>query len=238
MQTRQEPAKGRAALYVDGFNLYHPIDQSGHHHLKWANLWRLGEILASEQGLDLVKAVFCTAVPKHMPDKRDRHNKFIAAQIACGVIVMKGHHVPEEEGKFSEKQSDINVALSVILDGIDDVYDVAFLLSADSDQVATAHAFKKRLAPQGKKLIGAIPLDRTFPTDYTGLGVGVVVVTVDHLEAAIMPEQVQGKSGNMINRPDSYAPPVGWVHPGDRPKGKPPKAPKKGAWSKPFKVAR
>jgi len=234
-QESQGALKGRAALYVDGFNLYHPIDQSGKHHLKWASLWRLGEILANQEGLQLVKVVFCTAVPKHLPGKRDRHNIFNAAQIACGVLVIKGHHVPEEEGKYSEKQSDINVALSVILDGLDDVYDTAFLLSADSDQVATARAFKERLAPKGKKLIGAIPLERSFPTDYAGLGVGVVVVTEGHLEAAIMPDQVIGKSGNMINRPPNYTPPEGWIHPDQRPKGKPPKAPKKGAWSKSYK---
>ena len=231
----QQPEVLRAALYVDGFNLYHPIDLSGDHHLKWIGLWRLGELLCADENMKLVKVVFCTAVPRHLPEQRDRHNTYNAAQRAQGVQIMRGHHVPEpDKGTYSEKQSDINVALSVILDGLDDVYDVAFLLSADSDQVATARAFKERLAPLGKRLIGAIPLERSFPTDYPGLGVGVVIVTKEHLEACVMPADVQGKTG-IIRRPDKYAPPSWWVHPDQRPKGKPPKPPKKGAWSKPVK---
>ena len=78
------------------------------------------------------------------------------------------HHVPADGG-YSEKQSDINVALSVICDGEDDVYDGAFLLSADSDQVATAKFFKARLEEKGKRLFAAIPPGQTYPPDYKGL---------------------------------------------------------------------
>lgn len=233
----QEPAKGRGAVYVDGFNLYYPIHESNQQHLKWASLWDLGELLCEAENLDLVKVVFCTAVPRHLPDSRDRHNKFNAAQIACGVTVLKGHHVPDSEtGGHSEKQSDINVALSLILDGLDDVYDVAFLISADSDQVATAKFFNDRLAPKGKRMLAVIPFTKTCPTDYGGLGIAERSVTIDMLEKCIMPAQVQGKSGHPIHRPEPYAPPEGWVHPKDRPKGKPPKAPKREAWSKPFRA--
>lgn len=223
----------RGALYVDGFNLYHPIDQSGDHHLKWVSLWRLGEILCETLGAQLVKVVFCTAVPRHLPDARDRHNTFNSAQRACNVEILKGHHVPEPDtGSYSEKQSDINVALSVILDGIDDVYDVAFLLSADSDQVATARVFAERLSPQGKRLIGALPLSRSGPIDYTKYGVSTIAVTHDMLERCVLPATVPGAKG-LINRPAKYDPPAGWLHPDERPKHKAPKSPKRGAWSKP-----
>ncbi|GGC38011.1 hypothetical protein GCM10011371_26780 [Novosphingobium marinum] len=69
--------KPRAALYIDGFNLYHPIHRMGAvwNHLKWANLWKLGENLAQKQGQRLVKVLFCTAVPstRQDPGKRQRH---------------------------------------------------------------------------------------------------------------------------------------------------------------------
>lgn len=215
---------------MDGFNLYHPIKESGLNHLKWACLWRLGELLCSAEGLRLVKVVFCTAVPKHIPGSFERHQTFNAAQISRGVLVLKGHHVPEND-RYSEKQSDINVALSVMMDGVDDVYDAAFLLSADSDQVATAKFFKDRLAPLGKQLFAAIPFGKTYPTDYNSLGVRRRDVSIDLLEQCVMDAQILGKRG-MINRPVEYAPPIGWVHPDQRAQGKPPKAPKKGAWSK------
>lgn len=232
----QEGSRARGALYVDGFNLYHPIHLNGENHLKWASLWQLGELLCASEGLRLVKVVFCTAVPKHLPDSRDRHNIFNAAQIAQGVTVIKGHHVPEpDRGGYSEKQSDINLALAVILDGLDDVYDTAILLSADSDQVATARAFKERLAPRGKTLLGAVPFERSYPTDYASLGVRVLTVTKMDMERCVMPAQVPGKKG-LINRPEPYAPPAGWVHPADRSNSKPPKPPK--SWGKAVRMAR
>lgn len=224
-QECQPPARKRGALYVDGFNLYHPINDSGHHHLKWASMWRLGEILCESKNLLMVKSVICTALPRHIPEKMDRHNRFISSQVAMGSTVIKGHYVPQED-TYTEKQTDINLALALILDGIDDVYDCAFLLSADSDQVATAKAFRQRLAPLGKQLIAAIPPGKTCPTDYQGLGVTNVNVSRNLLERCVMPEHVNGRAG-LILRPVEYSPPNGWVHPDDRPKGKVRKPPKK-----------
>lgn len=224
----------RGALYVDGFNLYHPIHETGLNYLKWACLWTLGEILCRPEGLHLVKVVFCTAMPKHLPDSFMRHITYNNAQIARNVEVLKGHHVPTGDS-YSEKQSDINVALSLICDGEDDIYDAAFLLSADSDQVATGKFFKQRFAPKGKRLFAAIPPNQTYPPDYKGLDVPRRNISVHMMECCVMDEQVKGQKG-FIPRPPEYAPPEGWVHPRDRSKGKPPKAPKKAAWSKPTKA--
>jgi uncharacterized LabA/DUF88 family protein len=234
----QQQKRGRGAVYIDGFNLYHPIKESNLSHLKWSNQWQLGELLCKAENLDLVKVVFCTALPKHLPDSHDRHVKFNNAQIANGVTVIKGHYVPENGGqRHSEKQSDINVALSLILDGVDNIYDVAFLVSADSDQVATGKFFKERLAPAGKRMFAVIPFTKTYPPDFAGLGVERRKISIDMIEACLMPEQVQGQKG-MINRPPEYAPPEGWVHPADRPKGKAPPPPKRNEWSKGFKAPR
>lgn len=237
-EASQQQKKGRGAVYIDGFNLYHPIKESKLNHLKWSNQWQMGQLLCESENLDLVKVVFCTALPKHLPDSNDRHIKFNAAQIANGVKVIKGHYVPENgRERYSEKQSDINVALSLMLDGLEDVYDVAFLVSADSDQVATGRFFNDRLLPLGKRLFAVIPFTKTYPPDYAGLGIERRDITIDMIEACIMPASVQGKVG-FIHRPVEYAPPDGWVHPADRPQGKPPKAPKRNEWSKGVKGSR
>ena len=226
--------KRRGALYIDGFNLYHPIHETGLNYLKWACLWRLGEMLCRPEGLQLVKVVFCTAVPEHRPGSFERHLTFNNALTARGVDILRGHHVPAND-TYSEKQSDINVALSVICDGEDDVYDAAFLLSADSDQVATAKFFKSRLVKKGKQLFAAIPPGQTYPPDYKGLGVPRRNISIAMMERCVMGSQVLGETG-LINRPSPYDPPVGWVHPDNRPKNQPPKPPKRDAWSKAFKA--
>lgn len=207
---KSQPASPRAALYVDGFNLYVPIKGSGHHHLKWVSLWALGEQLCDPQGWQLEKVLFCSALPRHRPDSHKRHVTFNNAQHACGVKVINGHYVPDD-GDWSEKQTDINLALSVILDGIDNAYDVAIILSADSDQVATARAFKSRLAQKGKRLFAAIPPGQTFPQGYQKYSVDRLDVTWEMLERCMLPEKVLGLSGNLIERPPSYAPHPLWV---------------------------
>jgi len=209
----------RAALYVDGFNLYHSILDLEQPHLKWCNLWRLGEIFCAQAKLDLVKVLFCTAVPHKPADIRDRHNTYNNALKAHGVEILKGHHVYEPgTNKRTEKQSDINVALSAVLDGIDDVYDVAFILSADSDQVATVTKIRER-TPE-KKVVFAAPPGRDAPEKAKQNLDFFFTIQPHHIEACVMPHMIQTPSGGWIRRPQEYDPPDGWVHPDDRQKGK------------------
>ena len=236
--SQEAVSRPRAALYIDGFNLYHPIRRmgDGFNHLKWASLWALGENLAAPRRQQLVKVVFCTAVPsvRQNAEKRDRHIRFNEAQRAHGVTVLEGHYVPEPielngiptgEKKWTEKQTDINLALELIMDGLDDVYDVALLLSADTDQVATARVFAERLKPRGKVLVGVAPPDRDTPIGYSTFKVPSVKLKQYDIERCVMPQEIM-HDGKMIRRPVEYAPPANWTHPKERPQGKPPKAPK------------
>lgn len=215
----QQKEEIRAAFYIDGFNLYHPINEMNKPYLKWANLWKLGEIICEPHGAVLKKVVFCTAVPSHLPDSRDRHNTFNAAQRALGVEIIPGHHVHDGE-KWNEKQSDINVALHLMLDAVDDVYDMAILLSADSDQAATAKIFCDRFPD--KRLLGVAPPNKIVPTKVQPHCFRHFSLSVAMLERCVMREVIQGVKGP-IKRPAPYAPHDGWMHPDDRPKGKVPK---------------
>lgn len=206
-QRKSQDSAIRAALYVDGFNLYVPIAKSGHAHLKWVSLWALGEQLCRPEWR-LEKVLFCSALPVHRPDSNKRHVTFNSAQLACGVKILNGHYVPEGEG-YSEKQTDINLALSVILDGLANVYDVAIILSADSDQVATARAFREKFQ-NGKQLFAAIPPGQTFPQGYQKYRVERMDVDFDMLERCILPERVKGLKGDIL-RPARYAPHPLWV---------------------------
>lgn len=215
-ESQDDPPKLRGALYVDGFNLYWPIHDLGKPHLKWLNLWRLGEIFCHYTSADLVKVVFCTALPEDAPAKRQRHNTYNAALAASNVDVVKGHYVwDKSQSKFSEKQTDINVALSLIVDAQDDVFDIGYLLSADSDQAATGRFFRERY-PQ-KKLVAVAPPGREPCAKLRAYANKSVRLQESDIEAAIFRGTVQGKNG-LIVRPTEYDPPSGWVHPDDRPK--------------------
>ena len=190
--------------------------------------------------------MFCTAVPSVKQDagKRYRHIRFNEAQRAYGVMVIEGDYVPEpieENGiptgatKWTEKQTDINVALHLLLDGLDNEYDVALLLSADTDQVATARVFSERLRPLGKRLIGVAPPDRNVPIGYAPFNIPSVQLKQFDIERCVMPEVVSA-GGAVVRRPPEYAPPHGWIHPDDRRKDRPPPPPKN--WGKAVRIER
>jgi uncharacterized LabA/DUF88 family protein len=211
MATVQPPP--RAALYVDGFNLYHSILDHGEPWLKWSNLWRLGEILARPHKAQLVKVAFCTAVPDDQAKTRDNHITYNSALRAVGVTIVPGHHMFEPNGKRLEKQSDINLALELMFDAEDDVYDIAILLTADSDQAATARRFKKRFAQ--KKFIAIATLGRPVPEKIKSYTKHHAPLKLAQLEESIFPQAVAGLKSTIV-RPSDYDPPSWWVHPDHR----------------------
>lgn len=213
MASNQESKKPQSALYVDGFNLYHSILDHGDPWLKWSNLWRLGEILSRAHQAELAKVAFCTAVPDEAGSSRDNHITFNAALRASGVTIVPGHHMFEPNGKRLEKQSDINLALELILDAEDGVFDVGIILSADSDQVATARRFTQR--HPAKKLVVISTLGRDVPQKIKSYTKHHSQLKLAQLEESIFPQHVSGTK-NTIVRPKDYDPPSWWVHPDDR----------------------
>jgi len=155
----------RAAFYVDGFNLYHPLCELNKPHLKWVGLWALGERICEDRGHKLVSVTYCTAYQNGDAAKKERHKKYIEALEHFGVETVFGHYITvplercnsciEAGEKQNEKQTDINLALSVFADAMNDKFDWAYLLSADSDQTATAK-FLKTSFPD-KKLVTVSP---------------------------------------------------------------------------------
>jgi uncharacterized LabA/DUF88 family protein len=202
----------RAAVYVDGFNLYHRIQESRLNYLKWQNLWRLSRLICSRHGTSLVKAGFFTAVPDDPPDIRLRHLTYNTALRSVGVAVVLGHHVMDpDSGKRTEKQTDINLALHLIRDAHDGIFDCAYILSSDSDQAATAKMLKDWF-PQ-KFLVGVSPPSNKVPDKIKTYADAHFELTLADIEKCVFDEPLIGKSGKTIPRPAAYDPPKGWVRP-------------------------
>ena len=156
------PQKRRAALYVDGFNLYHALDALNEPHLKWLNLFALGSRILNRNQETLVKVRYFTALkpgPK-AAEKNKRHREYITALKWFNVKIHEGHFISDTVDCLGckrvwespkEKETDVNIALFLYDDAHQDAFDVAYLLTADLDQGATARMLKKRFP---KKTIG------------------------------------------------------------------------------------
>ena len=79
----------RVIVYVDGFNLYHALDELGDDSLKWLCLRRLAESLIGEHE-QLKQVKYFSAYATWMPDAYARHRAYIAALQAEGVKFITG----------------------------------------------------------------------------------------------------------------------------------------------------
>lgn len=58
----------RVAVYIDGFNMYHALDDLKKPHYKWLNLNALAELLISRKSQRIVKVTYFTAAPRIRTD--------------------------------------------------------------------------------------------------------------------------------------------------------------------------
>lgn len=203
----------RAAVYIDGFNVYHAIADLKLHHLKWVNY----DVLARRiirHGEQLERVVWCTAVNKKNLQKMLRWREFRKAQLSVGVICAEGHFTEEprrcHEGHDylhpTEKEGDVNLAIHLISDAHLNRFDVAYLVTADSDQVATAKMMKERF-PE-KQIISVAPPKRSHSKEIISYVDDTRAIEVATLEQCLFEGATIIKDGERVaKRPADYEPP-------------------------------
>jgi hypothetical protein len=202
----------RAALYVDGFNLYHAIAELDREFLKWLDLRQLARVIAPRSEV-IRKVVWCTAFRPNGRGRLARHQAYHQALKARGVTCMVGHFVVYADGcnacghswtVATEKQSDVNLALAMLDDAHENRFDVCYLMTTDGDHAATARFLKERF-PEKKLVLVAPPGRRQNPTllDWAD---AQVTLEFDHLARALLPAVIKGPDGPIL-RPASYDPP-------------------------------
>jgi hypothetical protein len=109
-----------------------------------------------------------------------------------------------------EKQGDVNVAIRLISDAHLDKFDVAYLVSADSDQVATARLFKERFPK--KRLVSVAPPGRSHSKEILSLVPDFLVVSKTAIENSLFggPNLTKQDGSPITIRPAEYNPPKGW----------------------------
>ncbi len=144
-------------LYVDGFNLYHGLhDKSGRADL-WLDLVALARSLRPRSNLVAVR--YFTAPVLNDPGAASRQSDYLAALATHGgadIEIIQGRYQAKqmrcracgvEWTKYEEKETDVNIAVSLVADAASGSIDAALLLSADSD-LAPAVRVARRIKPQ------------------------------------------------------------------------------------------
>jgi uncharacterized LabA/DUF88 family protein len=143
-------------VYIDGFNLYYGCIRKTPY--RWLDLGRFASAMLPRN--DVVRVKYFTAIVKSSfadPTKPIRQQTFLRALATIpNVEIFLGsfqtHRVmrpradgtgPVEVIDTKEKGSDVNLATELLVDGFTGLYDVAAIISNDSDLVAPIQAVRK-----------------------------------------------------------------------------------------------
>jgi uncharacterized LabA/DUF88 family protein len=156
----------RVIVYIDGFNLYFGIRDAGYDQCRWLDLKKLIlKLLQSHQQLVVIK--YFTSRVSNNPDKQKRQSTYIDALESSGVQIYYGNYQDgKEECKrcghiwrtAKEKMTDVNIATTMLLDAFKDEYDLAMLISGDSDLVPPIRAVHAHF--KNKRVMVAFPPKR------------------------------------------------------------------------------
>ena len=138
-----KPQKERVQVYVDGFNLYFGMLEAGYDYCKWLNLNLLAKSLL-KPNQELVCVKYFTSRVSDNPDKQKRQTIYIEALETEGIHIQFGHYQRNSIeckrcgniwASYNEKMTDVNIATQLLNGAYQDQYDMAMLISGDSDLV-------------------------------------------------------------------------------------------------------
>jgi hypothetical protein len=206
----------RIYVYVDGFNLYYRALKGGPH--KWLNLVALaGRLAPPGATIDLVR--YFTArvsaragdpdAPRRqqilfsalltLPNIRFHYGSFLAKTVWRPLVSNPKKFV--EIHDTEEKGSDVNLAAHLINDAWHGRYDVALVLSQDSDLI---EPIKMARSDVGKS-VGLIWLDGGKPSKYLADAASYVKhLSKSDLVAAQFPNPVIRQDCHEIHKPSGW----------------------------------
>ncbi|HAN20132.1 MAG TPA: NYN domain-containing protein [Clostridiales bacterium] len=134
----------RVIAYIDGFNLYYGLKSAGLRKCYWLNPKLLIENLKLPTQT-IVKVKYFTARVSKPQEKHIRQKTYLEAlETIPDLEIIYGHYLMKKItcrycSKIfdmpEEKMTDVNMGLEMLSDCVKDNYDVAFLVTADSDLV-------------------------------------------------------------------------------------------------------
>lgn len=206
----------RVVSFIDGFNLYHSINNLRRPHLKWVDLWALSEVFVRPKSELLVDVLYFSAYATWLPSPYRRHRQYVAAQVARGVTPVMGQFKEKDRrckgcgAKWTaheEKETDVNIAISLTRLGYRDELDRAVVITRDSDLAPAIRAFVADF-PKKSITIVAPPSRYGHSTELVNAASAKAKIRVKQLERCLLPEIVTDAGGNVAaRRPASYAPP-------------------------------
>jgi uncharacterized LabA/DUF88 family protein len=200
----------RVVAYVDGFNLYFGLRSKGWRRYYWLDIRLLAQNLM-KTSQQLIGTKYFTARIAAPPDKEKRQSTYIEAletltdfQIFYGKYQLNPRQCSScgfQDEVPSEKMTDVNIAVEILKDAYQDRFDVALLISADSDLVPPVNTVRE-LFPK-KRVVVASPPGR-HSVALADSADGSLFIGHAKIAQSLLPEEVEKADGYILRRPESW----------------------------------
>ena len=212
----QKPYK--VVAFVDGFNLYHFIKK--YRHLRqylWLDLIQFVKRFLPPDAI-ILRVLYFSAYPLWNKPKVDRHRLYVRALKSKGVEIYLGDFKETKKTvsindrlrlgikSHEEKQTDVSIGVEMILSSYKDNYDIAMLISGDTDFIPPIMAIKREFP---KKKIWVVVPNKKLARPYQRLKDRQIIdklATIKrfHLKTSQFPPELELKSGAKITKPEIW----------------------------------
>jgi uncharacterized LabA/DUF88 family protein len=201
--------KERVIVYVDGFNLYFGMREAGFDNCRWLNIYSLVKSLLKE-GQELKEIKYFTSRVSNNPDKQKRQTTYIEALESSGIKIFYGHYQSNSiECKrcgniwphYNEKMTDVNIATQMLIDAFEDSYDMAMLISGDSDLVPPMRVIHSKFT--NKRVFVVFP-PRRHNSSVAQTAKGSIMIGRKTLMNNQFPEEVTKNTGFILRKPSKW----------------------------------
>jgi uncharacterized LabA/DUF88 family protein len=207
--TNDSTHKERVIVYVDGFNLYFGMLEANLSKCKWLDLDLLVRNLI-KPSQELIGIKYFTSRVSNNPEKQKRQTKYIEALQTKNIKIFYGHYQSGQVecnrcgniwATYNEKMTDVNIATQMIIDAYQDNYDMAMLISGDSDLVPPIKIIHKNFP--GKRIFVAFPPKR-HNSSVALVSKGSMVIGRKKLIDSQLPNEVQKDDGYILRKPKEW----------------------------------
>lgn len=200
----------RVISYVDGFNLYFGLRAKGWRKYYWLNLVSLSKALLKPNQQFVHCHYFTARIRTNASQSQDAHRQSIwldALETLPELSTHYGHYLPKtircqkcgaEWTTHEEKMTDVNIAAQLLTDAYEDRFDVALVISGDSDLTTPIRLLKARF-PSKRIIVVFPPARRSAELKKTAHG--STILGEDKLRHNLLPETITTATGYTLTRP-------------------------------------
>lgn len=204
----------RVITYIDGFNLYFGLCAAKWRRYLWLDVRRLSLSLL-KPGQMLVGTKYFTSRVSDTPSdprKSKRQGAYLEAlETLLDVYIFYGHYLQKQVkcqhcnsvwSTYEEKMTDVNIAVEMMTDCHLHAFDVALIISGDSDLTGPVEAIRSLYSD--KRTVIAFPPRRHSMRLQTAAH-AFLTIGRRHFHNSQLPDKVLKQNGHVLEKPGNWA---------------------------------